>query len=501
MRRLLRAATILAAIAVAWGCGDGNGDGSPTGVDDDGSPPVGAVAAFADSALEAAIRAALGKPDDELTEDDLLSLTQLEAQARGISDLTGIGKLRNLTVLDLSKNKIEDISPLSALTRLILLDLTGNQIDDVSPLTALAVLEALVLDDNHIQDIAPLLQLEHLNSLELTGNPLNVASVDQAMPLLQAHGIEIAFRPSSSSDSQSYTDFDIAYVGKRSPNSRRTDIFLRNTDGSAAINLTDDSSLYSNLTWSPDGSTIAFIWSFDSDLQNLYFSNIVVMNSDGSNLVDLTQAAENHTLHTLPAWSPDGTRIAFTRFTTSSGADVVDAFAVYVANADGSHCLSVANSESDGSRLSQPVWSPDGNEIAFMRYIPDNSGLLGNSDLHVVDANGGSPVSWTPGTDPVGFYLSWAPGSRIAITGILPEGPGDVYPQVYVANQRGGDWLEATDFPAYGNLSYPRWSPDGTRISAIYDRDIWIVDPDGGDMLNLTNHDPALSAFDYAWRP
>ena len=520
---------------MAWGCGDGDASSRLMGLDGDGSDPA---AAFADTALEATVRSALEKPDGELTEDDLLSLTQLEAQGRGISDLRGIGRLCSLTVLDLSNNRIVDISPVSGLTKLVLLDVTGNQIEDISPLTALVNLETVVLEDNHIRDIAPLLQLEHLNSLELTGNPLNVASVDQTMPLLQSRGVEIALQPSSGSAGPSYRDFDIAYVGKRSPNSRRTDIFLRNTDGSPAINLTDDTSLYSDLTWSPDGSKIAFVftedfdypsricvldvssgdmvqltetrgsyltwspdgskiafhWRFSSQLRDLRYSEVFVMGSDGSNPTDLTKVAQNRTYHTPPAWSPDGTRIAFTRYTTV-GYQIVEG-AVLVASADGSNILNLYIS---GRTAQSPVWSPEGEEVAFLSGSDANPDAH-DLDIYVVDADGGVSVNLT--NDPAVSYfggLAWSPGSKIAAIA-LPTNPYGI-PQLIVLDRDTGVVHTLTDFTAHGNLTDPRWSPDGTRISVIYGFDIWIVDPNGGALFNLTNNVPPLRTFDCAWRP
>lgn len=87
MRHLRRAAILPAAIVATWGCGDGNGDGSPTDADDEDATPVGETAALVDPALEAPIRSALERSGEELTIDGLLSLTQLEAQDKGISGL------------------------------------------------------------------------------------------------------------------------------------------------------------------------------------------------------------------------------------------------------------------------------------------------------------------------------------------------------------------------------------------------------------------------------
>ncbi len=71
-----------------------------------------------DSNLEAAIREAINKPEGSIYTSDLQPLTTLEAQERGISDLTGLEYCVNLQYLDLWGNNISDISALAGLANL-----------------------------------------------------------------------------------------------------------------------------------------------------------------------------------------------------------------------------------------------------------------------------------------------------------------------------------------------------------------------------------------------
>ena len=91
---------------------------------------------FPDKHLEAAVRAALGKPDGPLTRGDLESLEELNAERRGISDLTGLESCVNLTSLKLQRNQISDLTPLAALTNLTSLRLWSNKVSDLTPLAA-----------------------------------------------------------------------------------------------------------------------------------------------------------------------------------------------------------------------------------------------------------------------------------------------------------------------------------------------------------------------------
>ncbi len=161
--------------------------------------PAGAVASedvsFPDANLEAAVRDALRISEEGITVDDMATLSVLDADDRGISDLSGLehavnlrdldledneisdlGPLANLTNLrdlDLEDNEISDIGPLANLTNLRDLDLEGNKISDISPLANLTNLRDLGLEDNEIRDLGPLTNLTNLRDLDLEGNEIS----------------------------------------------------------------------------------------------------------------------------------------------------------------------------------------------------------------------------------------------------------------------------------------------------------------------------------------
>ncbi len=101
--------------------------------------------------------------------------------------------------------------------------------------------------------------------------------------------------------------------------------------------------------WSPDGTRIAFAFNRDGR----YYRSIYVMNADGSGVERLT----NNSAHDVgPAWFPDGARIAFASDRDGNGSDI------YVMDADGSGVKRLTNNSAYDW---DPAWSPDGARIAF----------------------------------------------------------------------------------------------------------------------------------------
>ena len=132
------------------------------------------VVAIKDSNLLKAINNQLGRGEvlDDVTINDMESLTTLDASRRDIESIKGLEYAVNLTNLDLNYNNISDISNIDKLVNLTRLDLSDNKILDISPLGSLVELRHLFLDVNRISDISPLLNLVNLVELDLCNQSL-----------------------------------------------------------------------------------------------------------------------------------------------------------------------------------------------------------------------------------------------------------------------------------------------------------------------------------------
>jgi Tol biopolymer transport system component len=267
-------------------------------------------------------------------------------------------------------------------------------------------------------------------------------------------------------------------------------LFVVNADGSGEKRLARcellegcDWIYRSRLSWSPDGSKIVF-----SDRQSVY---VVKVNGGGLRRlthcsVTLTHSAsgaitgrdKNSCQDIGPAWSPDGSRIAFERLgNTDSG--------VYVVNADGSGLKALTQGGG-------PVWSPDGRSIAF----------IGSNGIYAVNPDG-SHLKFLVSRPPVGgpSIPSWSPDRTRILYFSTPKGPQNRI-EMWVMNANGtGRRRLSYSACCINSQRFPTWSPDGKHIAFdVFDRShpggIYLIDADGRHLHRLTQV-PTL----IAWQP
>ena len=221
------------------------------------------------------------------------------------------------------------------------------------------------------------------------------------------------------------------------------EIYVMPAVGGDYQRLTGDGGL--DPSWSPDGFTLAFESRGSGGPYKIFGVDLPRIGSSYSSSPYVLVSDDAGRNVGAPAWSPDGTRIAYSLQTSASPLH----FSVYVISSSGGAPEALVDHPSVNTA---PAWSPDGSKIAFV------STRSGNSDIWVIPSTGGVPVQLT--TD-VGFDYgpTWSPdGERIAF---FSDRSGDR--DIWSISAAGGDASRMTS-DTFDELS-PAWSPDGTAIA------------------------------------
>src|SRR5215211_1047539 len=183
-----------------------------------------------------------------------------------------------------------------------------------------------------------------------------------------------------------------------------------------------------------------------------------------------------------PAWSPNGSLIAFADL---AGPPTSRSWRIYVVAANGSGRRQVVDIGRDAPQ--SVSWSPDGARLAYDAFSASDQATM----VFMVAAAGGQPTKVTPGWAP-----TWGPGNRLMFVARSPEF-SDTRLYLVNADGTGREEFQPCAEAEIGGCfdGHPDWSPNGARIT--YDTirgtlsTIWTMDANGANLRQVTPFFPA----------
>jgi hypothetical protein len=240
---------------------------------------------------------------------------------------------------------------------------------------------------------------------------------------------------------------------------------------------------YYQVSWSPDGSTLAL-----HDISTLYLAD-----AGGGNVRVVYRQGSNAFFSDM-VWSPDGTSLLLEEHNTHM---TYFMFRLRLDHAADSVDVLRFDPRCSGSEhRGNASWSPDGR-----RFVVDGESFF-TPMICIFSAEGSLERALAPGDWP-----AWSPdGSRIAFAGV--ETPGDFHHTIHTIAPDGTDERNLSTATSFGaGEQWPDWSPDSEGLSFLIALpsdsnaplyELWVMDPVGGNRRRLV---PEVTGYgkDVAW--
>jgi dipeptidyl aminopeptidase/acylaminoacyl peptidase len=308
---------------------------------------------------------------------------------------------------------------------------------------------------------------------------LFVQPLDGGQPVQITQGTERALQPHWSP-----SDDLIAYL-QDIGGDENYQVYVIGADGGQARNLTvRPDAMHESISWSRDGTRIAYVSNRDGQL-DVYYSDL----ADGQ----VHRVTDHPSVHHSPEYSPDGTMLAF----ASNRSQWRSNWDTFVASLPDGAERKVTQHQGEADEMSyyasqSPYWSPDGRRILVASSVP------GNYDIMAIDVEtltqewiADSPwdesnAQWSPDGSHVAYVVNEDGNLTIHVKKLTNGRSWPVSPPHGIAGHTG--------MRGFGG-SY-RWTPDGQRIVYSYSGptqsgSIWVVPATGGQPRLLYSTLPA----------
>jgi dipeptidyl aminopeptidase/acylaminoacyl peptidase len=298
---------------------------------------------------------------------------------------------------------------------------------------------------------------------------------------------------------------------------RNPDIWMISRDGKQNVQLTNSPEGESQPRFSPDGKYVSFVTKRGEDKA----SQVYLLDRRGGDAIKATDVKGGLGDY---RWSPDGRKILLvvkdqdfsdTAKSKTRTPFVIDRFHFKQDNegyldrrATHLYLFTLADKKVDTLTTgkydeSQPAFSPDGSQIAFVSNRTEDPDKNENSDIYVMDAKSGAPMkkltNWPGGdTSPV-----WSPdGQQIAYLQTSSNENFTMYGENYLAViSIDGGTPNLLSKPVDRPVNTPRWSADGKKIYVIEKDDrqslVASFDVAAGRLNRVLDGERSVSSLEY----
>jgi len=295
--------------------------------------------------------------------------------------------------------------------------------------------------------------------------------------------------------------------GRSDPSTGTRAIFTANADGSGELQITKPpaGTEDNHPDWSPDGTKVAFTRCGSQRCEQW------VVNADGTDPVRLGPDCTN----TPPpacedrgdgAWSPDGRSIAFNRAWGAVQNGQIQRSELWVMDADGSHARPITRltARHPYTRdVGNAMWSPNGKSLVLTIINGSLGKPAGHQAVFTIHADGTGLRRLTPWNLDAGDHPDWSPDGKLLIFRTV-AGDDDQFGNLYTIRPNGSGLKQLTHYSSTTVVLSQSFSPDGHAITFAKsgiggEPDIFTMQLDGSGVTPVTRTPEPDSAPD--WGP